>query len=47
MTGNPVFFLQQQETQLRETPRDFQRDRQAYDATADDDYVVAGVGHEP
>jgi hypothetical protein len=46
MTGDAVLFLDQQETQMRRTPRDFERDCQAHDATADDDYVVPGIGHE-
>jgi hypothetical protein len=45
VAGDAVFFFEQQETHVREAPRDFERDTEPYHATADDDYVVARIGH--
>jgi hypothetical protein len=45
MAGNAVFFLDQQEAKVRKAPRDFERDSEPYYATANDDYVVPGIGH--
>ncbi len=45
MAGDTIFFLQQQEAETRETSRDFERNGEADDATADDDYVRARISH--
>ena len=39
------FFLQEQEFGARESLRDYARDGESDDASADDDGVVVGVGH--
>ena len=45
VAGNPAFFLQHQELEMREAASDFECDGEADDAAADDDYVVVRVGH--
>jgi len=45
VAGNAVFFLQDQKPQAWEAACDFESNGKAYDAAADDDYVVARVGH--
>src|ERR1700722_12447914 len=40
-----VFLLQQQKPEPRKSARNLQRDREADDASSDDDCVVAGFGH--
>src|ERR1700688_2508161 len=45
VASDTVFFLEEQEPQVGKTARDFERDAKADGATADDDHVVARVGH--
>ena len=45
VAGNAVFFFENEETEMGETTCDLEGDGEAYDAAADDDYVVVRVGH--
>ena len=46
MLAHPRFLLQQKQAKTGEALGDLERDGEANNASADDDDVVAGVGHE-
>jgi hypothetical protein len=45
VASDAIFFLEQQETQARETSRDFERHAKTDGSSTDDDDAVAGIGH--
>lgn len=46
MPAHALFFFQQQQAKLRESARDFERHRKAYNASAHNDDVVPRIGHK-
>ena len=43
--GYAIFFLEKQKLEARKTPRDFEGDPESHHTAADNDYVVAEIGH--
>ncbi len=45
VTGNAIFFLNQQQAEPGKASRDLERHSESYHTAADNDYVVAGISH--